>query len=62
MTLREEEKRALRRLQVDKVLSQRELAREIGISNNTLINAVKHGKPIHPGTYRKIMLAISKAI
>lgn len=62
MTLREEEKKALRRLQVDKILSQQELAQEIGVSPVTLINVLKHGKAVRPSTYRKIMLAISKAI
>lgn len=61
MIISPEEKRALRRLQADKRLKQKELSKQIGIADKTLRLIINNDEPqkVNNKTYQKIMRAIA---
>jgi len=56
------EKRALRRLQADKMLTKTELAQQLGLTRKTLGGLLNNNEPqkVKNSTYQKIMRAIAE--
>jgi len=61
MIISPEEKRALRRLQADRMLKKKELAEQLGITRSTLRNIINNDEPqkVNTRTYQNIAKTIA---
>lgn len=61
--LQPETKRALRRLQADKLMTKKQLAEYIGVSEQTAQTLTKNDEPynVKMTVYEKVMTALSKS-